>query len=31
VVACTPALEQPLLDGIARCKPMPAAIYNAAP
>jgi len=31
VVACTPALEQPLLEGIAHCKLMPAAIYNAAP
>ena len=31
VVACTPALRPPLLEGIAHCKPMPAAIYNAAP
>lgn len=29
VIACTPALQQPLIDGLAACRPLPGASYGA--
>jgi myo-inositol-1(or 4)-monophosphatase len=29
VIACAPGLRQPLIDGLARCRPLPGASYGA--